>query len=386
MRGSYIPLRTVGFRISVDTGGTFTDVVVADEEGRLRIGKALTTRERAFDAIAEGLAQIAPELGLEVGQLLAQADVLTYGTTRATNAIVEGTTARTAFFTTEGFPDVLLLREGGKHDPFGQQAYGPPYVPRFLTFEISERMDSEGQPFAPLEEASVARAIEAARGLRAEAVAVCLLWSIVNPAHELRVGELLDELWPGVPYTLSHRLNPIIREYRRASSTAIDASLKPLMQEYLATMERDLRQAGFAGHLFVSTSFGGAWRPHEVVERPDLLGRLGPLDGSGRRGHLRARGARTSARATSSSATRAGRPSTSGSSRAARSARPPRRGSAGAGSATSRASARSTSSRSERAAARSSGSTPEGCFASGRAAPGPIRGRPATGAAASSRP
>ena len=268
MRGSYIPLRTVGFRISVDTGGTFTDVVVADEEGRLRIGKALTTRERAFDAIAEGLAQLAPELGLEVGQLLAQADVLAYGTTRATNAIVEGTTARTAFFTTEGFPDVLLLREGGKHDPFGQQAYGPPYVPRFLTFEISERMDSEGQPFAPLEEASVARAIEAAQGLRAEAVAVCLLWSIVNPAHELRVGELLDELWPGVPYTLSHRLNPIIREYRRASSTAIDASLKPLMQEYLATMERDLRQAGFAGHLFVSTSFGGAWRPHEVVERP----------------------------------------------------------------------------------------------------------------------
>ena len=156
MRGSYIPLRTVGFRISVDTGGTFTDVVVADEEGRLRIGKALTTRERAFDAIAEGLAQIAPELGLEVGQLLAQADVLAYGTTRATNAIVEGTTARTAFFTTEGFPDVLLLREGGKHDPFGQQAYAPPYVPRFLTFEISERMDSEGQPFAPLEEASVA--------------------------------------------------------------------------------------------------------------------------------------------------------------------------------------------------------------------------------------
>ena len=97
---------------------------------------------------------------------------------------------------------------------------------------------------------------------------MCLLWSIVNPAHELRVGELLEREWPGIPFTLSHRLNPIIREYRRASSTAIDASLKPLMQEYLRTMEHDLRQAGLAGHIFVATSFGGAWRPQEVVERP----------------------------------------------------------------------------------------------------------------------
>jgi N-methylhydantoinase A len=99
-------------------------------------------------------------------------------------------------------------------------------------------------------------------------VAVCLLWSISNPTHELRIGQLLDEYWPGVPYTLSHRLNPIPREYRRASSTAIDASLKPIMQEYLSTMEADLRTAGFVGHLFIATSFGGAWRPSEVVERP----------------------------------------------------------------------------------------------------------------------
>jgi len=145
----------VGYRISVDTGGTFTDVVAADPEGRLRIGKALTSRERAFDGIREGLAQIAPELGLTVEELLAQAAVLTYGTTRATNAIVEGKTARTAFFTTEGFPDVLLLREGGKLDPFRQIPYQPPYVPRYLTFEIRERMDSEGEPFLPLDEGSV---------------------------------------------------------------------------------------------------------------------------------------------------------------------------------------------------------------------------------------
>src|SRR5204863_152376 len=236
--------------------------------GLLHLAKAPTDLERAFQSIEDGLAQLAPELGLTVGELLARTDVFTYGTTRATNSIVEARTARTAFFTTEGFPDVLLLREGGKLEPFRQLPYPPPYVPRYLTFEIRERIDSEGAVFVELDEAGVLAAIEDARRLRAEALAVCLIWSIVNPAHELRVGELVEQEWPGVPYTLSHRLNPIIREYRRASSTAIDASLKPLMQSYLRTMEEDLRQAGLRGHVFVATSFGGAWRPEEVVERP----------------------------------------------------------------------------------------------------------------------
>ena len=258
----------MGFRISVDTGGTFTDVVVADEAGALHLAKAPTDLERAFQSIEEGLAQLEPELGVAVPELLARTDVFTYGTTRATNAIVEGRTARTAFFTTEGFPDVLLLREGGKLEPFRQLPYPPPYVPRYLTFEIRERMDSEGDVFVQLDEQSVLSAIEEARRLRAEAVAVCLIWSIVNPAHELRIGELLEREWPEIPFTLSHQLNPIIREYRRASSTAIDASLKPLMQAYLRTMEHDLREAGLRGHIFIATSFGGAWRPQEVIERP----------------------------------------------------------------------------------------------------------------------
>jgi len=258
----------MGFRISVDTGGTFTDVVVADEAGALHLAKAPTDLERAFKSIDHALGQLAPELGLKVGELLARTDAFTYGTTRATNAIVEGRTARTAFFTTEGFPDILLLREGGKLDPFRQIPYPPPYVPRYLTFEIRERIDSEGDVFVKLDEQSVLDAIAEARRLGAEAVAVCLIWSIVNPAHELRVGELLTHEWPEVPFTLSHQLNPIIREYRRASSTAIDASLKPLMQDYLRKLEQDLRAEGLRGHVFIATSFGGAWRPQEVTERP----------------------------------------------------------------------------------------------------------------------
>ena len=259
----------MAYRVSVDTGGTFTDVVVADEHGALHIGKALTTYLRAYEGIEQALTQIAGELGLSVTELLAQSSHFAYGTTRSTNAIVEGKTARTAFFTTEGFPDTLLLREGGRlGGAFSPREFTPPYVPRYLTFEIAGRIDSDGAEFAPLDEGSAVEAIASARRQGVESIGVSLLWSTVNPAHELRVGELIEEHFPEATYTLSHQLNPIVREYRRASSTVIDASLKPLMQRFLGELAADLGDAGFGGKLLLSTSFGGSWPLARMVERP----------------------------------------------------------------------------------------------------------------------
>ncbi len=262
------PKDPMTYRISVDTGGTFTDVVVADSSGQLHIAKALTTFDRAFDGVSDALATIAGRLDLDLRGLLGRTSGFTYGTTRSTNAIVEQKTARTAFFTTEGFPDILLVREGGKPETFRQLPYPAPYVPRHRTWEIRERMDADGTAFTELDERSVVDAIAGAVSAGCEAVGVCLLWATANPAHEARVGALLEQHAPGLPYTLSHQLNPIIREYRRASSTVIDASLKPVMQGFLAQLEADLRDAGLAGNLFISTSFGGAWKPSEVAERP----------------------------------------------------------------------------------------------------------------------
>lgn len=256
------------YTISVDTGGTFTDVVVADTAGQVWLAKALTTKERAFLAIENALGVIAPKMGATVAQLLAATTRFNYGTTRSTNAVVEGTAARTAFFTTAGFPDILLLREGGKPDAFRPLPYGKPYVPRHLTFEIDERMDAEATVFRPLDEASVLAAIKGALAQGAEAIGVCLLWSVANPAHEARVGELIAEHAPGIPFTLSHELNPVVREYRRASATVLDASLKPLMQQFFANLEADLTAAGFGGSLFISTSYGGSWSPADIAERP----------------------------------------------------------------------------------------------------------------------
>jgi N-methylhydantoinase A len=127
-----------------------------------------------------------------------------------------------------------------------------------------------------LDRAQVAEVIATLAARKFEAVAVSLLWSIANPAHELAVGALLDELLPGVPYTLSHQLVPILREYRRASATAIDASLKPLMQQHLRQMSEDLRAAGFGGALLVSTSVGGCMGVADVIARPVHTLKSGP--------------------------------------------------------------------------------------------------------------
>ena len=265
------------YRISVDTGGTFTDVVVADESGICTVQKALTTPERIFVGMGAALEVAAHALGHDLAALLGRTQILIYGTTHAANAIVERKTAKTAFLTTEGFPDTLVFREGGKSNPHDFRAdYPAPYVPRRLTFEIRERVTSEGEVHTPLD-TTQARAVAAALAERGvEAVAVCFLWSIVNPENELAMAVILDRHAPGTPYTLSHRLLPIIREYRRASATAIDASLKPLMQAHLRDMGRDLRDAGFRGELLVSTSVGGCMHVEDLVERPIHTVKSGP--------------------------------------------------------------------------------------------------------------
>ena len=158
-------------------------------------------------------------LGVAAGalgsDLLSRSSVFVHGTTRAINAILTGATARTAFLTTQGHPDVLLFREGGRTDPFNfTRPYPQPYVPRALTFEVPERVGAQGEVVKPLDEGAVVAICERLNELEIDAVGVCLLWSIANAAHELRVGELLTEHLPGRPRTRSR-----IGSTRRSAST-----------------------------------------------------------------------------------------------------------------------------------------------------------------------
>jgi N-methylhydantoinase A len=267
----------MAYRIAIDTGGTFTDAAVADEAGALTIGKAPTNPARSFEGVSGAVADAARQLGLDLGGLLARSEIFVYGTTRATNAIVTGRTAKTAALFTEGFPDILVYRQGGKFSAHRLEVeYPDPYVPRSLTYEIPERIDAEGQIVTPLDEAAARRVLERLKARKVEAVAVCLLWSIANPKHEIRLGQLIEEVMPGVAYTLSHQLNPILREYPRASSTAIDASLKPLMQTHMRELERELRAAGYKGDILVSASVGGVMNVKDVIERPVFMVKSGP--------------------------------------------------------------------------------------------------------------
>ena len=267
----------MGLRFAIDTGGTFTDLMVADEAGKLSMFKAPTVPSDPTAGVIDSLKLAARAAGDDLATYLSRGDTLVHGTTHAINAIVTGNTARTAFLTTEGHPDSLVFREGGRMEPFNFTIpYTEPYIPRALTFELPERITVSGEIKTPLDEAAVVKVLERLRSEKVEAIGVCLLWSIVNPTHELAVGALIEKHLPGVPYTLSHRINPSIREYRRASSTCIDASLKPVMGAYMRGLEARLRDAGFGGRVLVVTSQGGVMDAAQVAEAPVHLINSGP--------------------------------------------------------------------------------------------------------------
>jgi N-methylhydantoinase A len=264
-------------RFAVDTGGTFTDLIVEEGAGASRMFKAPTTPADPIQGLLDVLGKAADGFGLPRRELLRRGTHFIHATTHAINAIITGRTARTAFLTTAGHPDVLVLRQGGRAETFNFTTPFPEaYIPRALTFEVAGRMRPDGAEFEPLDEAHLVATLARLRRLEVEAVAVCLLWSIVNPAHEERVGVLLERHLAGVPYTLSHRLNPSIREFRRASSTAIDASLKPLMARYMRSMEERLREAGFGGRVLVVTSQAGVIDAREAAEAPIKIVNSGP--------------------------------------------------------------------------------------------------------------
>ncbi len=260
-----------------DTGGTFTDLIVEESDGRLSMFKASTTPVDPVTGVLDALSLAAASFGETREAMLARGDTFVHGTTHAINAIVTGRVARTAFLTTLGHPDVLVLRMGGRMSPFDFRTPFPePYIPKSLTFEVTERIRADGSVMTTLDRQALAATIRRLRELKVEAVAVCLLWSVINPAHEIAVGEMLADALPDVPVTLSHLLNPAMNEFRRASSAAVDASLKPLMGGYLKSLSGRLQSAGFDGRVLMVTSQAGVVDAAEAAERPIDVVNSGP--------------------------------------------------------------------------------------------------------------
>jgi N-methylhydantoinase A len=264
-------------RFASDTGGTFTDLVLEDDEGQLSIFKAPTEVTDPVEGVLNALQIAADSLGEPRETMLARAETFIHGTTHALNALITGNTARTALLTTAGHRDILTLREGGRSDAFDHGiAYPQPFIPRALTFEIEERINAQGEVLCSLNRDQAENVLLSLQGEEVESIAVCLLWSVMNSDHEIKLGELIEAILPGVPYTLSSQLNPVLREYRRASSAAIDAALKPMMCHYLGSLEKRLCKAGFAGRLLLISSQGGLLDAPETAAAPIHVLNSGP--------------------------------------------------------------------------------------------------------------
>ncbi|MDP2410044.1 MAG: hydantoinase/oxoprolinase family protein [Pseudolabrys sp.] len=256
-------------RIACDTGGTFTDLIVESDDGQIKMYKAATVPQDPVQGMLDAATVAAGDWKLSLPDFLGRCDLLIHGTTHAINAIITGRTARTAFLTTAGHPDILVLREGGRAEPFNFHVpYPSPYIPRALTFEIPERINAAGAIVTALDEEATGRILDDVAASGVEAIAVCLLWAIANPVHELRIGDMIRQRLPDVPFTLAHQLNPTLREYRRASAAAIDSSLKPLMGRYLSELTSRLASSGFKGRTLVLTSQGGMMDAAELAKQP----------------------------------------------------------------------------------------------------------------------
>jgi N-methylhydantoinase A len=249
---------TAGYRIGVDVGGTFTDFIVAREGGDVALTKEPTTLPDESVGVMSGLAKLAAAEGLEPRAFLARTDLIVHGTTTADNTMIEMNGAKTGLLTTRGHRDEIEIRRGFKEDIWDPAA--PPPIPiarRRHRLGIPERLDFRGAVVTPLDEDAVREAVRRLRRQEIESIAVCFLFSFLNPAHERRVREIVAEEYPGVRVSLSHEVMPTAPEFERTSTTLVDAYVGPRVERYLARLQEALRDGGYAHDLLVMQSNGG---------------------------------------------------------------------------------------------------------------------------------
>ena len=263
-------------RLGVDIGGTFTDVALEVGERRFT-AKILTTTQAPEEGVLAALRSVTAKANVAPGQV----NLIVHGTTLATNALIERKGAKTALLTTEGFRDVLEIRHENRFEQYDINIdLPPPLVPRRLRLAVRERIDAQGEVLLPLDEASLAGAIETLAAQQVEAVAVGFLHSFTNPDHERRVGEAVARRLPHVVVTLSSDVSPEMREYERFSTACANAYLQPLIGRYLAKLERELVVGGYHCPLLLMTSGGGITTAETAIRFPVRLVESGPAGGA----------------------------------------------------------------------------------------------------------
>jgi N-methylhydantoinase A len=246
------------YRIGVDVGGTFTDLVAIDPAGITTLAKVPSTPEDPSLGVLDGLRLLADRLGFDRAALLDQTDRIVHGTTVATNALLEHKGARLGLLTTEGHRDVIEMREGLKDDRYNLRMPPPEQlVPRRLRLGVRERMRADGRIEIPLDPASLDAAIVVLQREQVEAVAVCYLHAWHDPRHERLTAEALARALPDAFVSLSSEVLPQIKEFERVSTTIVNAYVGPVLSRYLARLEARLAEAGYRGPTLIIQSHGG---------------------------------------------------------------------------------------------------------------------------------
>jgi N-methylhydantoinase A len=266
------------YRVGVDIGGTFTDLILVDDQtGELTVGKMLTTPADPSQAVADVLTD-----ALDRGQAPAdQVGNVIHGTTLVTNAIIERKGAQTALLTTRGFRDAYEIAREHRYDLYDLFLEMPePLVPRYLRLEVDERVYADGSVARAPDEQAVAKLVAELRDKGVEAIAICFLHSYANAAHEQLVGAIVGEIAPGVRVSLSSEVVPEIREYERTSTTVANVYVQGLVETYLNELVRRLRGLGIPGELFLMLSSGGISTVETASRFPLRLLESGPAAGA----------------------------------------------------------------------------------------------------------
>ncbi len=266
------------WRLAVDIGGTFTDVVLLDgDTGRVVVDKTLTTPAAPLDGVRTGVTQLLAKAGVLPSDIDAP---IVHATTLITNALIEGKTGRAALVTTKGFGDTLLIRDEHRYDMYDLQIEFPaPPIPRELTFEIDERVRAGGDILVDPSESDLAALAAEIRAADVEAVAVCLLNSYVNSANEVKIAAYLRaEL--AIPVCISAEISPQIREYPRMVTTACNAATMPVIGPYLDELQKWLSAEGFGGSVLMMLSNGGVVSADDAARGPIRLVESGPAAGA----------------------------------------------------------------------------------------------------------
>jgi len=257
------------YKIGIDTGGTFTDGVLFDEGGEIKIFKAPTTPEDFSIGVLNCLEEAASGLKLKLREFLGRVDLIAHGTTITTNACIVSSGAKVGTISTKGFRDILELRRGMRPAHYYKKtAEAPVLSPRYLREEVEERVLPNGEINIRLNEDDVRRAIKKFKEYSVEAIAVTLLFSFLNPKHEKRIAEIISEEYPAVYVALSSEVLPQVREFERTSTTVLDAYVGPILIKYLTKLHERLKKENFNGELLLMQSNGGVQRWDTALKRP----------------------------------------------------------------------------------------------------------------------